>query len=253
MLVLTRSAPTAFGPRTSAVATTDCVSTRAPTRAGPPTAPVSPGALRRRLGTVLMTANATVHYGNDGGFAAASFSDGAPPFTVFGTCQTPIQLLDVGWSQQRDRLRGPPSVLQVARTATVIGHTHGRRGSLRRSAIARARHRGQRSALVRFSGPRSPRTAIASRPTTVVVAGRSAIYVNGIKSRGVDFCPPNHGSDTRRLDRARHLGCSSSQSTLKRTLDGLMGRTTSRSAPRTWVETSLRLRPPDGECRQFMP
>src|SRR5262245_48232215 len=40
-------------------------------------------------GTLLITANAAVHYGNDGGFAAASFSDGAPQFSVFGTCQTP--------------------------------------------------------------------------------------------------------------------------------------------------------------------
>ena len=40
-------------------------------------------------GTRFTSTNATVHYGNDGGFAAASFSDGTPAFQVFATCGTP--------------------------------------------------------------------------------------------------------------------------------------------------------------------
>jgi hypothetical protein len=39
-------------------------------------------------GTNFTSANTTVHYGNDEGFAAASFSNGAPAFQVFATCAT---------------------------------------------------------------------------------------------------------------------------------------------------------------------
>ena len=49
---------------------------------GPATAPGSPGALRLPGATVFASASASLHYGDNGGFAAAYFSDGTPGFAV---------------------------------------------------------------------------------------------------------------------------------------------------------------------------
>jgi hypothetical protein len=142
--------------------------------------------------TRFTTANASVHYGNDGGFAAASFSDGAPPFNVFSNCSTPSSCWAAASSNgatifeiRLQCFKSPNchSDWSYAWTTSFIAAVHDSSppaiaagGSILSGAVV---HGGQ------------------SLDTTATDAGGGArsvrVSVNGINSRSIDFCPPNYG------------------------------------------------------------
>ncbi len=194
MLVLTRSALSAFGPAKSCGGDhgfrLDTGSNTGWTANGAGfawrfTAPA---------GTVLVTANATVHYGNDGGFAAASFSDGAPPFTVFGTCQTPSSC----WTSAG---ANSATVFEVRLQCFKSPNCHSNWAYAWTTGFT-ATVRDLLAPGIAVSGPLLSGSVVRgvqglqSLVTDNGGGGRgTTIYVNGIKSRSVDFCPPDHGSE----------------------------------------------------------
>src|SRR5262249_55017981 len=149
-------------------------------------------------GTLLITANATVHYGNDNGFAAASFSDGAPPFTVFGSCQTPTTCwTSAGANSAR--------LFEVRLQCFKSPNCHSAWAYAWTTAFT-ATVRDLLAPRIAINGPLlagSVVRGVQGLQTMVIDAGGGGrlvtIFVNGIKSRQVDFCPPDHGSQYTRL------------------------------------------------------
>jgi 5-hydroxyisourate hydrolase-like protein (transthyretin family) len=144
-------------------------------------------------GTIFTTASATVHYGNDGGFAAATFSNGTPPFNVFGTCKTP----DNCWSPAT---ANSATVFEIRLQCFKSPNCH--------SNWSYAWTTNFTAAVHDFSAPHIAASGsllsggvvrgVQGLVATITDAGGGArsvkVYVNGIESRGVDFCPPNYGS-----------------------------------------------------------
>jgi hypothetical protein len=144
-------------------------------------------------GTIFTTASATLHYGNDGGFAAASFSNGAPPFSVFGTCQTPSNCWTPAAANSATvfeiRLqcfRSPNchSNWAYAWTTNFTAAVHD----------SSAPHMTASGALLAGGVVRGVQGLQATATDSGGGARSMSVYVNGISSRSVDFCPPNHGS-----------------------------------------------------------
>jgi hypothetical protein len=140
-----------------------------------------------------MAANATVHYGNDGGYAAASFSDGAPPFTVFGTCQTPNSCwTSAGANSAR--------VFEVRLQCFKSPNCHSDWAYAWTTGFA-ATVRDLVAPGITVSGPLLVGGVVRGLEGLQSVitdkgggARAATLYVNGIQSRVVDFCPPDHGS-----------------------------------------------------------
>jgi hypothetical protein len=143
-------------------------------------------------GTIFTTASATVHYGNDGGFAAASFSNGVPPFNAYNcqtpnSCWTPATTNSATVFETRLQCFKSPnchSNWAYAWTTNFTAAVHDTSapdvtagGPLLSGGVVRGVQSLQATATDSGGGARSVR-----------------VYVNGIDSRGVDFCPPNHGS-----------------------------------------------------------
>jgi hypothetical protein len=144
-------------------------------------------------GTIFTTASATVHYGNDGGFAAASFSNGAPPFAVFGTCQTPSSC----WTPAT---ANSATVFEVRLQCFKAPNCHSDWSYAWTTNFTAAVHDNWRPDIA-ASGPLLSGgvvrgiQALQAKATDKGGGARFVwISVNGIDSRGVDFCPPNRGS-----------------------------------------------------------
>jgi hypothetical protein len=145
-------------------------------------------------GTSFTSATTTLHYGNDGGFAAASFSNGPSGFNVFGNCATPSTCwanpAASGGTIFEVRLqcfKSPnchsdwayawiTNFIAVVHDGSPPGITAG--GPLLSGAVVRGVEDLQTTATDYGGGVRSV-----------------SVYVNGIYSRGVDLCPPNYGTD----------------------------------------------------------
>ena len=144
-------------------------------------------------GTHFTTANASVHYGNDGGFAAASFSDGAPPFNVFSNCATPSNCWATALLQRSNTVRNPTAVLQVPQLP--------QRLVLRMDdeLLQLTVHDWVPPPAI-AAGGYLLNGAFVSGVQTLDAAATDAgggarsvrVSVNGIPSRSVDFCPPNY-------------------------------------------------------------
>jgi hypothetical protein len=143
-------------------------------------------------GTRFTTANALVHYGNDSGFAAASFSNGLPAFNVFATCATPSSCFTTASAngatifEIRLQCFGSPNCHSdwayawttnfnaTVQDGSSPGITAG--GSLLSGDVVRGVQSLQATATDLGGGARSV-----------------SVNVNGIHSRGVDFCRPSYG------------------------------------------------------------
>jgi hypothetical protein len=143
-------------------------------------------------GTIFTTASATVHYGNDGGFAAASFSNGAPPFNAFA-CQTPSSC----WTPATTN---SATVFEIRLQCFKSPNCHSNWSYAWTTNFTAAVHDGS-APHVTASGPLLSGgvvRGVQGLQATATDSGGGArsvwVYVNGIESRGVDFCPPNHGS-----------------------------------------------------------
>jgi hypothetical protein len=142
--------------------------------------------------TSFTTANASVHYGDDSGFAAASFSNGLPGFNVFATCATPSNCFTTASANgatifeiRLQCFKSPNchSDWAYAWTTNIIATVHdssrpgiAAEGSLLSGAVVRGVKDLQATAIDSGGGARS-----------------ISVIVNGIHSRDVDFCPPNYG------------------------------------------------------------
>ena len=143
--------------------------------------------------TRFTTASATVHYGNDSGFAAASFSNGAPPFSVFGTCQTPSSC----WASAT---ANSATVFEIRLQCFKSPNCHSNWSYAWTTNFTAALHDSS-APHVSAGGPLLSGGVVRGvqfLQATATDSGGGArsvrVYVNGIDSRGVDFCPPNHGS-----------------------------------------------------------
>ncbi len=143
--------------------------------------------------TRFTTASATVHYGNDGGFAAASFSDGAPPFSVFGTCSTPSSCWTAATANSA-------TVFEVRLQCFRSPNCHSNWAYAWTTNFTAA-VRDASTPHITANGPLLSGGVVhgvQGLGATATDSGGGArsvrVYVNGIDSRGIDFCPPNHGS-----------------------------------------------------------
>jgi hypothetical protein len=143
-------------------------------------------------GTIFTTASATVHYGNDGGFAAASFSNGAPPFNAYN-CQTPSNC----WATAT---ANSATVFEIRLQCFRSPNCHSNWSYAWTTNFTTAVHDAS-APHVTSSGPLlngGVVRGVLGLEATATDSGGGArslrVYVNGIDSRGVDFCPPNHAS-----------------------------------------------------------
>ena len=142
-------------------------------------------------GTNFTTASASLHYGNDGGFAAASFSDGAPvTFNVFtggSRSEWATPTAGAGGKLFEIRLqcfasRGCHSNWSYAWTTNVLATLHddaapaiAADGSLLSGGVVRGNQ--------------------VLRATATDVGGGARwidVYVNGLVSKAADFCQPDY-------------------------------------------------------------
>ncbi len=144
-------------------------------------------------GTSFTTATATVHYGNDGGFAAASFSNGAPAFNVFATCQTPNSC----WTSATTN---SATVFEVRLQCFKSPNCHSDWGYAWTTNFGATVH-DYVPPHISATGPLLSGgvvRGVEGLETTVQDEGGGArlvqVFVNGIASRRVDFCPPNSAS-----------------------------------------------------------
>jgi len=143
------------------------------------------------FGTRFTTASARVHYGNDGGFAAAAFSDGAPTFTVFGTCQTPGDCWTLAAANNF-------TVFEIRLQCFKSPNCHSNWAYAWTGDFVATMH-DSTMPDVSASGPllagRVVR-GVQTLQTTSTDSGGGArsvnIYVNGIASKAADFCSPNY-------------------------------------------------------------
>jgi 5-hydroxyisourate hydrolase-like protein (transthyretin family) len=144
-------------------------------------------------GTGFTTASATVHYGNDSGFAAASFSNGAPAFNVFATCQTPNSC----WTSAT---ANSATVFEVRLQCFKSPNCHSNWAYAWTTNFAATVH-DNFPPRISATGPvlsGGVVRGVEGLQATVNDDGGGArsvrVFVNGIDSRRVDFCPPNSGS-----------------------------------------------------------
>jgi hypothetical protein len=142
------------------------------------------------LATTFTTARARVHYGDDKGFAAASFSDGAPPFTVFATCQTPSSC----WTQAA---ANNAAVFEIRLQCFKSPNCHSDWAYAWATDFAATMH-DKTLPHISASGPLVSGgliSGVQDLETNLTDSGGGArlvnVYVNGIFSRGADFCAPN--------------------------------------------------------------
>jgi hypothetical protein len=144
-------------------------------------------------GTEFVAENAVMHYGNDGGFAAASFSNGSPPFQVFATCGTPASC----WTSAS---ANGGTIFEVRLQCFKNPNCHSNWAyGWTTSFIALLRDNagpGIAAAGALLSG--GVVRGVQSLHTAATDSGGGArsvnVFVNGIRSKAVDFCPPNYGA-----------------------------------------------------------
>jgi 5-hydroxyisourate hydrolase-like protein (transthyretin family) len=143
------------------------------------------------VGTTFTSANATVHYGNDGGFAASSFNNGPSPFHVFATCGTPSSC----WTAAS---ANAATVFEVRLQCFKSPNCHSNWAYAWTTSFAAQLHDAV-SPGVAASGQLLNGGVIRGVEGLQVVATDSGggaravtVLVNGLYSRGADFCPPNH-------------------------------------------------------------
>jgi 5-hydroxyisourate hydrolase-like protein (transthyretin family) len=141
-------------------------------------------------GTKFAAANATVHYGNDSGFAAASFSNGTPAFQVFASCGTPTSC----WTTASTN---GGTVFEVRLQCFKSPNCHSDWAYAWTSGFSASLHDGSAPAIS-AEGPLLSGDVIHGVQSVHAISVDSGggaralrIYVNGIYSRGVDFCPPS--------------------------------------------------------------
>jgi hypothetical protein len=146
---------------------------------------IAPGATR------FASANAVVHYGNNGGFAAASFSDGAPTFQVIPTCSSPADC----WSTAS---ANSATVFEVRLQCFRSPNCHSDWAYVWTSNFTATVHDGSVPAIS-ADGPLLNGGVVHGVQNLDAIATDSgggarsvSVHVNGIYSRGVDFCPPNY-------------------------------------------------------------
>jgi hypothetical protein len=143
--------------------------------------------------TSFTTANASVHYGNDGGFAAASFSNGAPLFSVFSNCATPSNC----WATASVNAA---TVFELRLQCFKSPNCHSDWAYAWTANFIAAVHDGSTPAVAVEGSLLSGAVVhgVQNLQATATDAGGGArligVYVNGIYSRAVDFCRPNHGA-----------------------------------------------------------
>jgi hypothetical protein len=136
-------------------------------------------------------ANAVVHYGNNGGFAAAVFSNGAPAFQVIPTCSTPADC----WSTAS---ANSATVFEVRLQCFRSPNCHSDWAYVWTTNFTATVHDGSAPGIA-ADGPLlngGVVHGVQSLRTVATDSGGGArsvsVHVNGIYSRGVDFCPPNY-------------------------------------------------------------
>jgi hypothetical protein len=142
-------------------------------------------------GTNFTNANAVVHYGNDGGFAAASFNNGAPAFQVFATCATPASC----WTTAS---ANGGTIFEVRLQCFKSPNCHSEWAYAWTTSFAATVHDAFAPAI-NASGPLLGGGVVRGVQGLQAAATDSgggtrsvSIRVNGINSRGVDFCQPNY-------------------------------------------------------------
>jgi hypothetical protein len=143
--------------------------------------------------THFASANAVVHYGNNGGFAAASFSNGAPAFQVIPTCSTPANCWSIASANGA-------TVFEVRLQCFRSPNCHSDWAYVWTTSFTATIHDGSAPGIA-ADGPLLNGGVVHGVQGLRMVAtdagggARSvSVYVNGIRSRGVDFCPPNHNA-----------------------------------------------------------
>ena len=142
-------------------------------------------------GTNFTNANAVVHYGNDGGFAAASFNNGAPAFQVFATCGTPADC----WTTAS---ANGGTIFEVRLQCFKTPNCHSDWAYAWTTSFAATVHDTLAPAIT-AGGPllgggvvRGVQGLQAAATDTGGGVRSVSIRVNGINSRGVDFCHPTY-------------------------------------------------------------
>jgi hypothetical protein len=142
-------------------------------------------------GTHFESANAVMHYGNNGGFAAATFSNGAPAFQVIPTCATPANCWSTAsannatlFEVRLQCFRSPNCHSDWAYVWTTNFTATVRDGFPPHIDAGGALLSG--GVVQGVQGLRAVATDIGGGARSV------SIHVNGIYSRGIDFCPPNY-------------------------------------------------------------
>ena len=141
--------------------------------------------------THFTTANTSVHYGNDGGFAAASFSDGAPPFNVFSNCATPSSCWAIASTNGA-------TLFEIRLQCFKSPNCHSDWSYAWTTSFTAAVHDGSPPAIAAGGSLLNGAFVhgVQTLDATATDAGGGArsvrVSVNGISSRSVDFCPPNY-------------------------------------------------------------
>ena len=147
--------------------------------------------------THFTTANTSVHYGNDGGFAAASFSDGAPPFNVFSNCATPSSC----WATASTN---GATLFEIRLQCFKSPNCHSDWSYAWTTSFTAAVHDGSPPAIAAGGSLLSGAFVhgVQTLDATATDAGGGArsvrVSVNGISSRSIDFCPPNYAGAVHR-------------------------------------------------------
>jgi hypothetical protein len=143
-------------------------------------------------GTHFESANAVMHYGNNGGFAAASFSNGAPAFQVIPTCSTPANCWSIAsannatvFEVRMQCFRSPNCHSDWAYVWTTNFNA-----TLRDTSPPGIAAHGP---LLNGGVIHGVQGLLAVATDTGGGARSVSVHVNGIHSRSVDFCSPNHG------------------------------------------------------------
>jgi 5-hydroxyisourate hydrolase-like protein (transthyretin family) len=142
-------------------------------------------------GTFFVGANATVHYGNDSGFAAASFSNGAPAFSVLATCATPSSC----WTSAA---ANTATIFEIRLQCFRTPNCHSNWAYAWTTNFTATLHDSSAPAVA-AEGPLLSGgvvRGVQSIHATATDGGGGArsvnVFVNGILSKASDFCPPSY-------------------------------------------------------------
>jgi hypothetical protein len=141
--------------------------------------------------TSFTTANAVVHYGTNGGFAAAVFSNGAPAFQVIPTCSTPANC----WSTAS---ANSATIFEVRLQCFRSPNCHSDWAYVWTTNFTATVHDGSAPAIAAEGALLSAGVVHGVQSLRAVASDAGggirgvSVYVNGILSRGVDFCPPTY-------------------------------------------------------------